>query len=133
MALEKTTYVVAVCDSCGPDWWDDGETDYAPLFITAQAARQNLAANYEWRITRQIDGRLRMICSACANAEDCDRYGHDWGANTARSTVCRRCSYFPHADNPPAGHPESMTAELPADQEEALAALDAELFPEELS
>ena len=31
---------------------------------------------------------------------------------------------------PAAGHPESVTAMLPADQEELLAALDDELFPD---
>jgi len=35
------------------------------------------------------------------------------------------------AASPGPGHPESMTAELPPEQEDLLAALDADIFPDQ--
>ncbi|HEY0936019.1 MAG TPA: hypothetical protein VGD91_20040 [Trebonia sp.] len=126
MSLDKVTYLVAVCDSCGPDWWI-GLADNAPVFLTREQARTRVVADYEWRIQRQLDGRFRMICATCADTEDCRDYGHTWPDPDPDDAVplCRRC--HTRLDNqPPAGHPDTMTP-LPADQEALLATLDATL------
>jgi hypothetical protein len=138
MTFEKATYVVASCDGCGPDWWE-GTADTPPIFASKGTARRELAAEYEWRITQQVDGRLHMLCSTCAAKDDCVRYDHDWAPLVYRmdgydeffADTCRRCSVLRKIDEPPPGHPDSTTVELSDVEEEFLAAVDAELFPEE--
>jgi hypothetical protein len=75
----------------------------------------------------------------------CAVLGHRWAVIPAETTtrgdtyspyrVCARgCSTHKAlvlATEPPAGHPDSMTRELPREQEALLGALDAELFPQE--
>jgi hypothetical protein len=140
VAWEKITCWQVSCDLCGPDWWDDGEAMGSPHFVSAAAARRELAESFGWRITRLIDGRFRMICGSCAEKQDCEQFGHDWsvgaGYTDARphGDACRRCGQDRHTG--PSGelpllHPESMTGELGEAAEEWLAALDAVLFPEE--
>lgn len=137
MAFEKTILFAVICDGCGPDWWE-GVTDTLPLFVSHTAAIQELTADYEWRITRQINSRHHMLCSACAGKDDCKRYGHRWFHMSADDDrrinpaleSCSRCNIIRRDDEPPPGHPDSMTLELSAEDEALLAALDAELDPD---
>jgi hypothetical protein len=142
VSFEKITLHVAVCDNCGPDWWDDGQTEAPPSFSNPFEARATLTSDFEWRITRQIDGRFRMLCGPCAAREDCDTYGHLWKAADIDPTVpsppraapiemCRRCGKVRREDTPPIDHPESMTALLGDEQENWLALVDETLFPKE--
>jgi hypothetical protein len=102
VSFDKQYCFLPVCDGCGNDCW---ETEICPHYASEREARHELAAAYEWRITRRLDGRFEMLCHRCGQV--------------------RR-------DFPPApGHLESVTAELSETDEEFLAALDAELFPEE--
>lgn len=137
MAFEKTVQFFVTCDGCGPDWWE-GVTDTLPLFPSHTAAIRELADDYEWRITRQIDGRHHMLCSTCAGKDDCIRYGHRWFRMTADDErrinpaleSCSRCNIIRRDDAPPTSHPDSMTVELSPEHEAWLAALDAELDPD---
>ncbi len=141
MGFAKAKYVIAVCDSCGPDWWL-GRFDTAPAFESKATARKELVDTFEWQIKRRIDGTFHMACGACANTADCVRYGHDWAPpdvfNSSRPGVvdepippfCRRCSKVRSDPAPPHLHPESMDADLPADQELLLTAIEASDFPE---
>ena len=137
MPFEKTVLFAVICDGCGPDWWE-GVTDTLPLFISHTLAIQELTNDYEWRITRQIDGRHHMLCSACVGKRDCKDYGHRWFRMSADDDrridptleSCHRCSIIRRDDEPPTGHPDSMTAVLSDADEEWLAALDAELDPD---
>lgn len=138
MSFERTVLFAAVCDGCGPGWWE-GETDAGPLFATRAAARRELTADYAWRLDRQIDGTVRMFCAACADKQDCDRYGHDWQRMSADDVRrvdpalfhCVRCTLIRRDDEPPSGHPDSMSAVLDGDDEELLAELDAATWPDE--
>jgi hypothetical protein len=137
MSLEKTVLFAAVCDGCGADWWD-GYAETAPMFVSRPAAFRQLRDEYEWSITRQIDGRHNMLCSACSDKQDCQRYGHRWFRASADDPrrlnpaleMCSRCHIIRRDDAPPPGHPDSMTVELGDEIEEWLAALDAELDPD---
>jgi len=138
MSFEKTTLFAVICDGCGSDWWE-GNVETAPLFISHTLAIQELTADYEWSITRQVDGRHHMLCSTCAGKRDCRQYGHKWFRASADDPrridpaleMCHRCNIIRRDDVPPAGHPESMTVDLGDDIEEMLAALDRELFPDQ--
>lgn len=138
MPFEKTVLFAVVCDGCGPDWWE-GVTDTLPLFLSHTLAIQELTTDYEWRVTRQINGRHHMLCSVCVGKQDCVDYGHRWYRASADDDrridtaleMCHRCNIIRRDDVPPAGHPESMTVDLGDDIEEMLAALDRELFPDQ--
>jgi hypothetical protein len=124
MGFRKVTYVLAVCDVCGPDWWTS-TADSAPLFDSQAAARAELAAGYGWRIERQLSGRVRMFCPSCAVRSDCELYGHDWPeVGDGRLACCLRCSRVRRDEAPPAAHPDAaVTGGLPgwlADLEVAL-------------
>jgi len=127
----------AACDMCGPDWWK-GYEDVQPLFTSRGTALRLLPVDFMWSITEQPDGSLQMLCASCTQIEDCVRDGHGWvpleyvtdGELRQYGETCSCCSVIRSFDEPPAGHPESMTAELSRDEEAWLAALDADLFPD---
>ena len=137
MSFEKTTCVLVICDGCGPDWWEDSDA-MQPHFISAQAARKQLTEE-GWRFTRQIDESLSMLCPECAGKQDCEERGHDWFRASADDErrldpavhLCSRCNKVRRDDEPPAGHPDSMDVELPAEQEALLAEIEAAVFPED--
>jgi hypothetical protein len=139
MAFEQATIVYAICDECGPDWWIVNlDLDGRPWWTSTAAAREQLAGIFGWSITGR-GRRTRMLCDACTSKADCQRHGHDWrytppthwnGCTLRPSYDCQRCGTTRSAVLPP-GHPESLDLELPQEQEEMLAALDAELFPGE--
>lgn len=137
MSLEKTVLFAAVCDGCGPDWWI-GTAETAPLFASRTQALEQLRDEYEWLIERQIDSTHSMVCEACAGKQECARYGHDpyrASADDPRRIdpalyMCRRCDAVIRDDEPPAGHPDSMTAVLSDADEERLAEMDELLDPD---
>lgn len=147
MALEKITCITASCDHCGDGWWKgDPEDNGCPHFVTEAAARKQLADSYEWKIERQLDGRFLMLCNSCAAKDDCQRLGHAWDTVSfddpdptvpdhvrlrPPAVMCTRCSRVRRDEHPPAGHPDSMEIVLSDADEEFLAAVDEELFPEE--
>jgi hypothetical protein len=132
MSFRKTTYITAVCDGCGPDWWE-GLTDRAPIFVSVQVARQELENDFECTTERQLDGGFRMLCPGCASKSECEKYGHVpfiASAEDPAVPMCRRCDAVIRDDEPPAGHPDSMTVTLSDAEEELLAALDEQLDPD---
>jgi hypothetical protein len=138
MAFEKTILFAVICDGCGPDWWE-GTTDTLPLFISHTLAIQELTADYEWRVTRQVDGRHHMLCSTCVGKQDCTTYGHRWYRASADDDrrldpaveMCHRCNIIRREDAPPAGHPDAVPVALTDEQSAVLAELDAQTFPKE--
>lgn len=143
MSFEKQYCIIAVCDVCGPACWD---TELAPHYNSEREARDQLARLYEWRITRQIDGRFRMLCARCADREDCERLDCDfqpalvdtdseqqkaWEAEHPQPLeMCHRCGVVRRDHAPAVGHLEAVTA-ISDDEKAIFARLDAELFPEE--
>jgi hypothetical protein len=148
VTFDRVTCWVPSCDSCGPDWWNsDIVLTGPPHFHSKPSGQRELVDTYGWQITRRIDGTKQMLCAACADKADCDELGHDWrpadldhGAeqqarwdveHAVPVVLCARCGRVRRDFPPPPGHPETMTAEVSDADEEFLAALDAELFPEE--
>lgn len=137
MSLEKTVLFAAVCDGCGPDWWI-GTAETAPLFASRTIALDALRDEYEWLIERQVDGTHSMVCEACAGKQECARYGHKWFRASADDPrridpaidMCSRCNIIRRDDDPPPGHPDSMTAVLSDADEEWLAEMDELLDPD---
>lgn len=143
MSFEKQYCFLPVCDSCGSDCW---ETEVCPHYASEPEARRDLAAQYEWRIVRQIDGRFLMLCSRCADKADCEAKGHDWRpASVDRDSeqqqawerthpqpleMCHRCGKVRRDYAPVADRLESVTA-IGDDERAFFARLDAELFSEE--
>lgn len=140
MSLDKTIRFTATCDLCGPGWWE-GYADIAPSFPSRTVAFARLRDDYQWRITRRDDGTHAMLCPACAAIEDCVRGGHRWvpleyefdGIVRCYGQVCQRCSVVRSHDDPPVGHPDSMTAELSEAEETWLAEMDELLDPDRAS
>lgn len=144
MGLEKTVQFAAICDACGPDWWQ-GNAETAPMFLSKLTALIELVAQWEWRIQRRIDGRADMLCAACSAKHDCDAYGHQWYAAPTADTgadvleppveMCRRCSIVRRDQDPlkvpPTASPESLTAELDRSDEALLARYDAEIWSDD--
>lgn len=76
MSFQKFYCVTGLCDGCGEQCW---ETETTPHFANEREARETLAAQYGWRIERDVTGQIRMLCVRCAAREDCGKYGCDWG------------------------------------------------------
>lgn len=132
MSFEKQYCILPVCDGCGTDCW---ETEVCPHYASEREARRDLAAQYEWRIVRRIDGRFLMLCSRCADKADCEAKGHDWRpASVDRDSeqqarwerehpdpleMCHRCGKV-RRDHAPAVALETVTA-MSAEEREFLA------------
>jgi hypothetical protein len=143
MSFEEVRCLIPVCDNCDADW---NEHDTIPHLsaINFRVAREILARDHGWTITEQPDGTHSMLCRSCSGGTGCDRGVHTWyepeldfNAPVPASPIelCQHCGCVRRDQEPlqapPAGHPESMTAELDDAAEEYLAELDAELSPEE--
>jgi hypothetical protein len=122
MAFRRITYLISSCDGCGLAW-SFGDPACAegipPHFASRAAALAQLPADYGWQVRRRRAGRPLMACRRCA----------------AAGRIRRLMASGPVRRPVPAGlvpgHPESLTAVLPAEQEGLLAALDAEIFPDQ--
>ncbi len=137
MAFRVIAYVIPSCDGCGLAW---SFTDPAcpegipPHFTTRAAALTELPARHGWRIQPRRWGRPLMACRHCAAAGVLPApAGRGWLLAVAGWLRCY-VPFGPVLRKPPAEpagqHPESMTALLPADEEDLLAAIDDELFPD---
>jgi len=135
MAFRKISYLIPSCDGCGLAW-SFGDLACAegipPHFASRAAALVQLAADYGWQVRPRRLGRPLMACRRCAAAGVIPASaGRAWLLAVAGRI--RRLVPFSTIRRPmPAGlapgHPESVTAVLPAEQEDLLAALDAETF-----
>ena len=135
MAFRKISYLIPSCDGCGLAW-SFGDPACAegipPHFASRAAALAQLAADYGWQIRPRRLGRPLMACRRCAAAGVIPAgAGRAWllaAAGRIRGLV----PFGPVRRSMPVGlapgHPESVTAALPAEQEDLLAALDAENF-----
>jgi len=138
MAFRKVGYLIPACDGCGLAWSfrDPACADgIPPHFASRAAALSQLPADYGWQITRTGIGLRLMACRQCAAAGVVPASaGRAWLLAVA-GRIRRLVPFGPvRAPLPPSlgpGHPESMTTALPAQQEDLLAALDAETFPDE--
>lgn len=110
MSFEEVTCFVPMCDTCGPEWQEEGMLHFAQVHVNRKAIFEVLTGEHGWEIEQQPDGTTRMLCPECATHD-----GND----------------VSELQDPPPSHPESMTTELPREQEEWLAAVDAELWERE--
>lgn len=138
MAFRKISYLIASCDGCGLAW---SFADPAcaegipPHFASRAAAVAHLPADYDWQVTRlRLCPRL-MFCRRCAAAGVMPATaGRAWllaAAGRIRRFVPLGPVRRPMSAGLGAGHPESINAVLPADEEGLLTVLDAEIFPEQ--
>jgi hypothetical protein len=137
MAFRKVSYLIPSCDGCGLAWSfrDPACVDgLPPHFASRVAALEQLPVGCGWQIQRLgLGGRL-MACRQCVSGGVIpDSAVRAWLLVLAGwvrrvvpfGPVCRVTPTVPAA-----GHPESVTEALPVDQEERLAAMDDELFPD---
>jgi hypothetical protein len=136
MAFRKISYVIPACDGCGLAWsfFDPACTDgIPPHFAGRAAALEQLPRDYGWLIRALRCGPRLMACRACAAAGVIPASAfRSWLLAMAGwvrrlvpfGPVCR-----PLPPGPGPGHPESLTAELPLEDEELLAAIEDENFP----
>jgi hypothetical protein len=130
MAFRKISYLIPACDGCGLAWsfFDPACTDgIPPHFAGRAAALEQLPRDYGWQIRALRFGPQLMACRACATAGVIP-------ASAFRGWVRRLVPFGPVCrplpPGPGPGHPESLTAELPLEDEELLAAIEDENFPE---
>ena len=140
MAFRKISYLIPSCDSCGLAWsfGDPACVEgIPPHFASRAAALAQLPADYGWQVTRTRMGPRLMACRRCAAAGVIPATARRAWLLAAAGRI-RRLVPFGRigAPLPPGlgpGHPESMTAALPAEQEGLLTALDVEIFPDDES
>jgi hypothetical protein len=138
MAFRKVWYLIPSCDGCGLAWsfGDPVCADGIPPHFTSPAAALGpLAADYGWQVVPRRLGRPLMTCRRCAAAGVIPATsGRRW--LLAMVGWARRHVPFgpvqrvPRADLPDS-HPESATVLLRPEQEDLLAAIDDELFPDQ--
>jgi hypothetical protein len=137
MALRKISYLIPSCDGCGLAWsfYDPACAEgIPPHFASRAAALAQLEADYGWQIVRLCRVWPLMACRRCAAAGVIPAtLGRRWLLAVAGwvrryvpfGSVLRR---MPAGVGP--GHPESVEAVLPPEQEALLAEIDDELFPD---
>jgi len=136
MAFRKVSYLVASSDGCGLAWsfFDPACVDgIPPQFADRGAAREQLRCDYGWQVRSRRLGRPLMACRTCA-AAGVIPVGELRGSLLATAGWVRRLVPFgpvrrPLPPGPAPGHPESLTADLPPEDEELLAAIEDENFP----
>lgn len=137
MAFRKVSYLVPSCDGCGLAWsfFDPAcAKGIPPHFASRAAALEQLPRDYGWQVRSCRLGRPLMACRTCAAAGLLPA-GEFWGPLLAAAAWVRRLVPFGPVRRPPPpglgpGHPESLTADLPSEDEELLAAIEDENFPE---
>ena len=138
MGFRKISYLIPSCDGCGLAWsfGDPACSDgIPPHFASRGAALAQLPAHYGWQIRPRRLARPLMACRRCAAGGVVPATaGRAWLLGAA-ARVRRLVPFGPVRRPAPEGlgpgHPESMTAVLPAAQEGMLAELDAEIFPDQ--
>jgi hypothetical protein len=137
MAFRKVSYLIPSCDGCGLAWsfFDPACADgIPPHFADRGAALVQLPRDYGWQVCSFRSGRPLMACRTCAAAGMIPA-GMFRGWLLATAGWLRRLVPFgpvrrPLPPGPGRGHPESLTAGLPPEDEELLAAIEDENFPE---
>ena len=136
MAFRTIACLIPSCDGCGlaRSFRDPACPDGTPPhFADSATALGQLSARYGSRIQPQRRGRPLMACRRCAAAGIIPGTpGRAWLLAVTgwirrlvpSGPICR-----PAPALPAAGHRESMTVELPAEQEGLLGALDDDFFP----
>lgn len=132
MGFRKISYLIPSCDGCGLAW-SFGELACAegipPHFASRTAGRAQLSADYGWQVVRlPLGGRL-MACRRCAALGVIPASAGRRLWLVVAGWVRRYVPFGPVLRALPAGHPESLQAVLPAEQEGLLAEIDAELWP----
>ncbi len=137
MAFRKISYLIPACDGCGLAWsfGDSACADGVPPHFASRAvALEQLAADYGWQVRTRRLGRPLMACRRCTAAAVIPESAiRGWLMVLAGWVRC----FVPfgpvrrpmHAGLVP-GHPESLTKVLPPEQEDLLAAIDDEIFPD---
>ena len=132
MGFRTVSYLIPTCDGCGLAW-SFGELACAegipPHFASRAVGRIQLAADYGWQVVRLPWGGHVMACRRCAAAGliPATKGRRLWLA--VFGFVRRYVPFGPVLRALPAGHPESLQSVLPAEQEEQLAEIEAELWP----
>jgi hypothetical protein len=137
MAFRKISYLIPSCDGCGLAWsfGDPACADgIPPHFAARTTALEQLPADYGWQVRSRRLGRPLMACRRCAAAGVFpDTPGRVWLMVLA-GCVRRFVPFGPVrrrlAPGLAPGHPESLTGGLPPEDEELLAAIEDENFPE---
>jgi hypothetical protein len=137
MAFRRVSYLIPSCDGCGLAWsfFDPGCADgIPPHFADRAAALEQLPRDYGWQVRSCRFGLRLMACRACAAAGVIPA-GTWRGWLLAAAGWVRRFVPFgpvrsPLPPEPGCGHPESLTAGLPPEDEELLAAIEDENFGE---
>ena len=137
MAFRKVTYLIPSCDGCGLAWsfGDPGCADgIPPHFASRAAGLRQLPADYGWQVRSCPLGRPLMACRRCAAAGILpDSASRAW-LLAAVGWLRRLVPFGPVRrrvpPGPGPGHPESLTVDLPPEDEELLAAIEDENFPE---
>jgi hypothetical protein len=106
-----------------------------PHFTCRAAALEQLPRDYGWQVRPRRLGRPLMACRRCTTAGVIPT-GEFRGWLLAASGSVRRVVPFgpvrrPLPPRPGPGHPESLTTELRPEDEELLAAIEDENFPEQ--
>lgn len=135
MAFRTVSYLIPSCDGCGLAWsFRDPSCaeGIPPHFATRAAALQQLPADYGWLVRPRPLGRPLMACRTCAAAGVIPAGAFRGWLLAAAGWVRRVVPFGPvRRPLPPGpGHPESLTADLPPEDEELLAAIEDENFPE---
>jgi hypothetical protein len=136
MAFRKVSYLVSSCDASGLAWsyvdpvCADG---IPPHFADRGAALEQLPRDYGGQVRSRCLGRPLMACRTCA-AVGVIPAGAFRGWLLAAAGWARRLMPLGpvHRPLPPdlgPGHPESLTADLPPEDEQLLAAIQDENFP----
>jgi hypothetical protein len=138
MAFRKISYLIPSCDGCGLAWsfFDPAcVAGIPPHFTDRAAALEQLPRDYGWQVRPRRLGRPLMACRTCAAAGVIPAGGFRGWLLAASGWVRRVLPFGPVRRPPPPrpgrGHPESLTAELPPEDEELLAAIEDENFPEQ--
>lgn len=137
MAFRKISYLIPSCDGCGLAWsfGDPACPDgVPPHFAARSAALGQLPADYGWQVRPRPLGRPLMACRRCAAAGVLpDTPARVWLmalAGWLRRLVPFGPVHRPLPPGPGPGHPESLTAGLPPQDEKLLAVIEDEDFPE---
>jgi hypothetical protein len=137
MGFRRVSYLIPCCDGCGLAWsfadpaCPDG---IPPHYASRVEALAGLPARYGWRVTSRRTGWPAMTCRRCAAAGvRPEPFLRGWltaGAAWARRLVPSGPVLRPFGPDLAPGHPESAGTALPPEQQDLLAALDDDLFPD---
>ena len=137
MAFHRISYLIPSCDGCGLAWsfFDLACAEgIPPHFASRAAALERLPRDYGWQVRPRRLGRPVMACRTCAAAGVIPAGAFRRWLLVMTGWVRRLVPFGPVCrplpPRPGLRHPESLTAQLPAEDEELLAAIEDENFGE---